>query len=207
MSEKPEIYFIIDGEKINREDVTLAERERAVIAREKMRIEKYEKTISVGDYLRDYVNVAEFLDKCRQCENYDKVWSCPEFDFDPVQHWKKYDTLEVHGLKIYLDVDENDDWQDSLHSAKESLTEELFARENDIPGSVSLSAGNCKLCTDGCARASGDPCVHPDQMRYSIESLGGNVGLTCSKLLGIELQWVTEGQAPEYFVLVGGLLY
>ncbi|NLD11113.1 hypothetical protein [Aminicella lysinilytica] len=32
MSEKPEIYFIIDGKKINREDVTLAERERAVIA-------------------------------------------------------------------------------------------------------------------------------------------------------------------------------
>ena len=43
-------------------------------------------------------------------------------------------------------------------------------------------------------------------MRYSIESLGGNVGLTVSKLMGIELEWVTEGKVPSYFVLVGGLL-
>lgn len=43
-------------------------------------------------------------------------------------------------------------------------------------------------------------------MRYSIESIGGNVGLTVSKLLGIQLEWLKEGQVPEYFVLVGGLL-
>ena len=44
-------------------------------------------------------------------------------------------------------------------------------------------------------------------MRYSIESLGGKVGLTASKLLGINLQWIEAGQIPDYFVLVGGLLY
>lgn len=42
-------------------------------------------------------------------------------------------------------------------------------------------------------------------MRYSIESIGGNVGLTVSKLMGIELEWVQEGKLPSYFVLVGGL--
>ena len=43
-------------------------------------------------------------------------------------------------------------------------------------------------------------------MRYSIESLGGNVGLTVSKLMGIELEWMEEGKIPSYFVLAGGLL-
>ena len=44
-------------------------------------------------------------------------------------------------------------------------------------------------------------------MRYSIESLGGNVGLTISKLLKLELEWIEEGKLPNYFILVSGLLY
>ena len=43
-------------------------------------------------------------------------------------------------------------------------------------------------------------------MRYSIESLGGNVGKTASKLLGVELMWMEEKKLPAYFVLVNGLL-
>ena len=43
-------------------------------------------------------------------------------------------------------------------------------------------------------------------MRYSVEALGGNVGLTVQKLLGIQLEWMEEGKLPSYFVLVGGLL-
>ena len=43
-------------------------------------------------------------------------------------------------------------------------------------------------------------------MRYSIESIGGNVGLTLGKLMGIELEWMEEGRLPHYFVLVCGLL-
>ena len=43
-------------------------------------------------------------------------------------------------------------------------------------------------------------------MRYSIESLGGNVGLTIEKLMGIQLEWMEEGKLPHHFVLVCGLL-
>lgn len=43
-------------------------------------------------------------------------------------------------------------------------------------------------------------------MRYSIESLGGNVGLTIEKLMGIHLEWMEEGRLPHHFVLVSGLL-
>ncbi len=57
-----------------------------------------------------------------------------------------------------------------------------------------------------CTRTEKKPCRYPDQMRYSIESLGGNVGLTVSRLMGIELEWIEEGKMPSYFVLVAGLL-
>ena len=57
-----------------------------------------------------------------------------------------------------------------------------------------------------CTRPEGKPCRYPEKMRYSIESIGGNVGKTVSKLLGIELEWIQDGKVPSYFVLCGGLL-
>ena len=94
-----------------------------------------------------------------------------------------------------------------MAEVKENMAGELFKMENQCPGSVSLSAGSCSLCGKGnCTRPSGKPCRYPEKMRYSIESLGGNVGKTVHDLLGIELEWIEEGKVPSYFVLVGGLL-
>lgn len=95
--------------------------------------------------------------------------------------------------------------QTVLREVKEQLARKLFDEEAKTPGSVSLSAGSCTQCA-GCLRPEGKNCRFPEKMRYSIESLGGNVGLTISKLLGIELEWMEEGKLPRYFVLVSGLL-
>lgn len=46
------------------------------------RIERFEKEISVAEYLEGYVAVEEFLECCRACPNYEKVWSCPPYDFE-----------------------------------------------------------------------------------------------------------------------------
>ena len=62
-----------------------------------MRIEPYTNTIDVEDYIRDYVNVEEFLEYCKKCRNYDKKWSCPSFAFDPIDYWKKFEHLKVYG--------------------------------------------------------------------------------------------------------------
>ena len=43
-------------------------------------------------------------------------------------------------------------------------------------------------------------------MRYSVESLGGNVGLTVQKLLHLHLEWIEENRLPHHFILVNGLL-
>ena len=44
-------------------------------------------------------------------------------------------------------------------------------------------------------------------MRYSIEALGGDVSKTAADLLDLELKWGKNGELPEYFVLVGGMIY
>lgn len=172
--------------------------------------EKFEKEIAVEEYVRDYVNVAEFVEYCKECQNYDTVWSCPPFDFDAESYWKKYSTLYLTVRKIVFG--QGTDLEESrriMKEVKKTMGRELYEMEKQYPGSVSLSAGSCSLCKDEaleCTRTSGEPCRHPELMRYSIESIGGNVGLTVSRLMGIELEWVTEGKLPSYFVLVGGLL-
>ena len=170
-------------------------------------IEKSEKLIKVSDYLDRYVNVEEFLQYCKKCNNYEKLWSCPSYDFNPEDYWKEYDELLVVARKIVFGegVDQDRIYEIMLE-VKEDMSRELYELEKEYPGSISLSAGSCSLCKDGCTRAVGEPCRYPEMMRYSIESLGGDVGRTVSKLMGYELEWIEEGKLPSYFVLVGGLL-
>ncbi len=94
---------------------------------------------------------------------------------------------------------------ESLWIEKEKFALELLEKEKLIPGSLALSCGSCKLC-EVCNRVKEKICQDPDYMRYSIEALGGDVGETSQKFFGKPLLWVKDGIAPEYLVLVGGLL-
>ena len=178
--------------------------------------ERYEASVSVEEYLEGYVDVETFLECCKKCPHYGKSWSCPPYDFDVLEYWRKYRTFDLVAIKILFEdtyagkTCSEEEMQKILEASiwkvKKELSEELLLREKGIPGSVSLSAGSCGRCLKGCSRGEGKPCRFPEEMRYSIESLGGNVGLTISRLMGVELEWMEEGKIPRYFVLVCGLL-
>lgn len=180
-------------------------------------IENFKSHVDMKEYYDTCINVAEFLEYCKACPNYDRVWSCPPYDFSPEDYWLQYSQIFLYGRKIIFsrELTEKTYTQkelqcltsEILQREKQDMAEELFALERLHEDSVSLSAGCCQTCgTDNCTRAHSLPCRFPDQMRYSIESLGGNVGLTTSKYLHQELLWMTEGKLPAYFILVGGLL-
>lgn len=178
--------------------------------------ERYEAVVSVDHYLEKYVDVDTFLKACKSCLNYENVWSCPPYDFNVIDYWKKYSTLELVAIKIVFDEavagkqltkeEQEDITKNSIWEVKEQLARELYEKEKLVRGSISLSAGSCALCKGQCTRLEGKSCRYPEKMRYSIESLGGNVGTTLSELMEIELEWIQEGRLPSYFVLVSGLL-
>lgn len=178
-------------------------------------ITRHTATISVSEYIEGFVDVETFLEACRSCPNYDKKWSCPSYYFNVLDFWKKYKTLNLLASKIifpeealkrtYTQEELNHILDKVLTKEKEKLSLELFEEEKKYPGSISLSAGCCSRCAV-CSREKGEPCIFPDKMRYSIESLGGNVGLTIEKLMGLHLEWMEEGRLPHHFVLVCGLL-
>ena len=192
------------------------------------KVERIEAEISVDKYLDEYVNVEEFLEYCKECPNYETKWSCPPYDFDVIEYWKQYKNLLVVGYRItfddemcsktYTKEEINKITQEVLAVEKENITQELYAMEEKFEDSVSLSAGSCNLCGDTmmsgnccnrkeCSNGKASECCrHYDKLRYSIESIGGNVGKTCSKLLHDEIEWIQEGKLPKHYMLVGGLL-
>ncbi|MDO4307417.1 MAG: DUF2284 domain-containing protein [Eubacteriales bacterium] len=179
-------------------------------------ITAHKATISVPEFIEKFVDVPTFLEACKACPNYGHIWSCPPYDFDVMEYWKRFRTLELQAVRILFDkeVTERSYTKEELDSIinqvipaeKQKLTDQLLAMEKEHPGSISLSAGSCSTCRNGCTRPCGAPCRYPEGMRYSIESLGGNVGLTIEKLLGLHLEWMEENRLPHHFVLVCGLL-
>lgn len=177
--------------------------------------EHYQAEISVPEYLNQFVDVETFLHFCQECPNYGNAWSCPPYDFDVIAYWNRYQNLKLFATKIIFDEKStartyqkeelNALTHDVFFKEKKALSDQLFSLEKQNPGSISLSAGSCQQCKS-CTRSQGLPCRHPDTMRYSLESLGGNVGLTVWKLFGIRLEWMEEGRLPHHFVLISGLL-
>lgn len=180
-----------------------------------MRMEFKSSALPVATVLSNYVDAPKFLAACAKCPNYGRIGSCPPYDFNVVDYWRAYDSAEILAVQAFVP----DALRAQTYSAGdlrlviENLVSEacsaldayLAPMESARPGSRMLSAGKCKRCKD-CACAHGQPCRFPDTIRYSIESLGGDVVALVKDLFGLELLWAEEGQLPEYFVLVGALL-
>jgi len=179
--------------------------------------ERYVFDISTVDYFERFVDVGTFLECCKECPNYNTTWSCPPYDFNPKDVWKAYTSLHLIGIKILLSEEARKEEYSPimlqkksyqiLKDVKEILSKELFLMEQDFAGSMALLAGSCSVCGEGkCSRRCGKACIVPEKMRYSVESIGGDVGKTAKELWGIELLWAENGRLAEYMMLVGGLL-
>jgi predicted metal-binding protein len=163
--------------------------------------------VSLAEYLRDCVDVPRFLSCCKACHNYGAGWSCPPYTFNPMELWNRYARLRIY-TRMLIGNESGQTPQSALQALEEEkdvYLHTLLSWESAAPGSLALAAGSCTLCIP-CARKNGQPCRKPEQMRYSIESLGGDVGLTALRYLGYPLLWIKDGILPDYLMLVGALL-
>ncbi len=167
-------------------------------------IMKYIAEMEMESFLKQYVKPEEFIGQCQACPNYGRLWSCPPYDFNVREYWKGFSGIKVIAYKIISGKD-GDKIRSDLSEAKKMLGYELKAEEKKYPGSTSLAAGCCELCRT-CSRLKGKPCRLSQDMRFSLESLGGDVARLLKDLFDIELQWITKEHLPDYMVLVGGLL-
>lgn len=175
--------------------------------REAYSVQTIETRVPVAEYLRTCVDVEKFLGFCRECSNYGRRWSCPPFEFDPLELWNRYDTLHLYArVLVPAPGADTDGLLGGMKAEKEGLLGQLLALERAGDGALLLSAGSCTLCGARCTRPDGAPCRCPEKMRYSIEALGGNVAETAERYLHKPLLWIEDGRMPDYLTLVCGLL-
>lgn len=171
--------------------------------------------IGAPEYLGRFRDVEKFIVFCRQCGRYGTCWACPPYEFDTEKYLTGYRTVWIAGTKVVPDEQVRKECvaagnsvavgREMLRAAREGIDARLLAMEKEHPGSRAFFAGTCMLCPEnGCTRAEGLPCLHPDKVRPSLEAFGLDMGRTASELLAIEMKWSENGELPEYFTLVSG---
>lgn len=164
-----------------------------------------ETEIGIPEFMERFVAPETFLHACRACPNYGRIWSCPPYGFEVTEYWQRYSRLRLLVLKVPVAALKSEEVGPRLAEARNALDGMLQTLEARHPGSMALQSGCCLLCST-CARSCGEDCRHPDRLRYSIESLGGDVTAALKELLEVELQWYSPEQVPDYLVQAGGLL-
>ena len=167
-------------------------------------------TLPMSEMLEKYVDVEKFLGYCGQCPRCGQTWSCPPYDFDPAAVWPQYEALTLYAVQVFPESDEAKaaalaDVEMFLRPYRTAFDALLEEKERETPNSLRLNAGRCLVCAR-CARRDEKPCRFPEKLRYSLESLGANVGALAAYKLGAPLQWGTKDAPPEYFVQIGAVL-
>lgn len=174
-----------------------------------------EATIQADEFIRHYRDVERIRQYCLQCPGYGKKWNCPPFDFDPRTCSEGFKTVKLIGTIIEFDEETRaacTTAEQSTAIGKQAMEEvwktllpQLYEMERNSPGSRCFTF-RCSLCPEGCTRPEGKPCRHPEKMRYSLESVGFDVVAITRDLLGIELEWSTDGSLPRHLTLVTAIM-
>jgi len=177
-------------------------------------VEYHKNAMPLTDFQQRYQHREKFLAFCRECPRYDAAWSCPPLPFDPQEYLQRFAWINVICAKITIspEVIATADTPDKIKAmgweilldVKLDLEEKLRRLEKDIPASVSLSSGGCNLCPS-CSRKDGDPCRHPDKMRYSLDAFGFDLSAITKDMFAIDILWCKD-RLPAYFTLIHGLL-
>lgn len=173
-----------------------------------------EVTIAADELISRYRDVERIGAYCLQCPSYGTSWGCPPFDFDPATVTDGFKTVTVTGTTIEFDEETRAACKTAEESARvgreamnevwKTLLPRLYEMERNVPGSRCFTF-RCVLCPEGCTRPEGKPCRHPDRLRHSLESVGFDIVAMTRDLLGIDLEWSTDGSLSKHITLVTAL--
>lgn len=169
-------------------------------------VQSTEQRVPIAEYLSACVDVEKFIGYCRACRNYGRRWSCPSFDFDPLDLWKRYQAIHIHA-RVLTPVRGADMvvMMEGLKREKEKLTDALLKMER-IRRAALPSQPAAVPSAAAVPGPEGIPCREPERMRYSIEALGGDLSETMERYFQRPIRWSRNGEVPDYLTLVGGLL-
>ncbi len=194
----------------------------------KLPIRYYVKTIPRQELMKTW-SFEEVLTYCKSCNNYGKNYSCPDFTDDTEELLEQFDYVtliltetsskpihekfdELSSYDFSSRVSDQQDRKDSdlvsqiamyiFNEVKDSISGLLLEAEKIFFG-YSSPPGACTKCRT-CFKNLGQPCIHEEELRYSLEALGFLVSDIYKAFFNKELGW-TSGQLPEAFHTCSGL--
>ena len=141
--------------------------------------------LPVAEWMKRYCFPGRFLDSCKQCPDYGRVWSCPPGVPEAGDYLGAYRMAHIIGVKVLYDDGER---ARALRSPKEAETV-----RQETYGVVKKA-----LLQDL-------PCQRPERMRYSFSAFGFDLTALAKEQLGMDLLWAGEG-LPEYNVAIAAFL-
>ena len=176
-----------------------------------------EATADAGDFVRRFRDVERIESLCAQCPSYGNSWGCPPYAFDASGVSDGFATVTLIGTTITFDEATRAACQGAKAKSRQVATQameevwkkflpELMERERQEPGSRCFTF-RCRLCPEGCTRPEGQPCRHPELLRFSLEAVGFDVTAAARELLGIDLEWSGDGNLPEHITLVTAIMH
>lgn len=189
-----------------------------------MNIEIRIQQIAASEYVAKYRDIHKFIKFCKECNCYNKTWSCPPFETKTGsyidyknQKIEDFEILTIIGVKINIEeklrtssrnLKERDDLtRDIITKVRREFDAKLLRLEQQITPSMAYFAGSCVICPkDECSRIKHQPCRYPEKMRSTLEADGFDIGRTCTELLEVEIKWCDKLALPEYYTLCYGFL-
>lgn len=168
------------------------------------------------DDIKNYFRPESFIDYCKACQYYDKIWTCPSYDFETAKLLEGFQYIYVIGstlkfnelegsLKALIETEKAEYAANEIYLAARMVIDGKLTGIGDRDKSVSvLLAGRCLACSR-CTREKQLPCIYPEKAHFSLESLGFDVSSICEDILGDKLLWTQKG-LPEYLTLVSAIL-
>ena len=165
--------------------------------------------------IKPYFRPEIMIEYCRECEYYNKIWACPPYDFDLAGLLERYQYAYIIGSKLYMN-DLGESFKELLDNknleyvsneiyktARFVLDKKIVAVGKKQEHLCILLAGRCLICQN-CTREKQLPCIQPEKMHLSLESIGFDVASMCQDILGEEILWAKEN-LPVYLFLVSAV--
>lgn len=176
----------------------------------KYSVDDFTVSITTEEYIKQFRDVDKFMEYCRQCHNYNRLWVCPPFNHNLDKELCKWKYILLTATQITPETKDIPLKESGafIRAERKRLESKLLEMERKYGGRSFAFAGNCLYCPeDTCTRLSGLPCRHPDLVRPSLEAYGFNLYRTASELFGIEMLWSKNEFIPDYLTLVCGLFH
>ncbi len=160
--------------------------------------------------LLKYTDKSRFEELCKTgCPNYGQKWSCPPYSSDISLYLARYPYAVLFLMWCDLDQFNYTKTEYMRVRAANSILKSRMDRildkfQGELQGKA-ISNGSCKLCKPCCKKLE-KPCKKPDKIKYSLESLGLDVGSISRDFFNHSLLWYQDKKAPAYTSVLSAYL-